>query len=293
MSSVPPSTTSTVSDNSGSSFSSNFLNLNSNKSSESIGGTSLGENCSSMMLTPAPMPLGLGFQSGVFPMRTSAFQPVPSNHMFPFGQGFPDPSTSGVLQFPLSSLTVPKSIGFNEFQNTVLLQQFISENKSLLNPQNPNPNPSFEFPIPLSISTGNEFNLPQHSSPLTTKIDVGSPASLQFGRKTSNLFNQSELSLTGRVSLQEHPQLPNTSTSRSNSLSLKNSACPLDDDIDESESLLSEKGKILVVSAQSLMKHYGNRIYQQVAASAPQIEGNIRKSNLRCAVCQDKAVSFC
>jgi len=90
---------------------------------------------------------------------------------------------------------------------------------------------------------------------------------------------------------QEHSQLQNVSNSRSNSSSSKNNPCHLDDDIDDSESLLSEKGKMLVVSAQALMKLHGTRICQQAAASAPQIEGNIRKSNLRCAVCQDKAAT--
>ncbi|KAE9550838.1 hypothetical protein FO519_005942 [Halicephalobus sp. NKZ332] len=110
------------------------------------------------MLTPAPLPLGLSFQNRVFQTRSSAFQPVAPSPIFALGPGFqdlPNPGVPGVLQFPFN----PVPVGFGDFSNAVFLQQFLAEQKNLLNPQNFKPD--FGFPTPLSIATSSEFTTVQ------------------------------------------------------------------------------------------------------------------------------------
>ncbi|KAE9546641.1 hypothetical protein FO519_010147, partial [Halicephalobus sp. NKZ332] len=213
--------------------------------------------------------LGLGLQG-----RPSAFRPVTPDSIFTMGPRFQDisiPFDPRVLQFSFN----PVSVSFGDPSNAVFLQHFLPQQKNLLNSQNLKPD--FRFPAPLPVVTSNASTLPQNLPPSGTETDAHSPSaslSIQFDKKSSTFFKQHELQ--------------NSSTRSNSSLSEQNSY-PLDEEIDDvSESLLPLKRKMMVVSALALTKTYGMSIYQRIAASTPQIEGNIKKKNLKCVACQDK-----
>ncbi|KAE9546360.1 hypothetical protein FO519_010428, partial [Halicephalobus sp. NKZ332] len=210
--------------------------------------------------------------------KPSAFRPMAPDSIFTVGPRFQDisiPFNPRVLQFSFN----PVSVSFGDPSNAVFLQQFLSQQNNLLNSQNLKPD--FRSPAPLPVVTSNASTLPQNPPPSGTETDAHSPSaslSIQSNRRSSTLFNQHEV------------QNPST---RSNSSFSKQNSCPLDEEIDDvSESLLPAKRRMMVVSALDLTKAYRMGTYQRTAASAPQIEGNAEKKNLKCVVCQDKYVGF-
>uniref|UniRef100_A0AC34FLH4 Uncharacterized protein n=1 Tax=Panagrolaimus sp. ES5 TaxID=591445 RepID=A0AC34FLH4_9BILA len=157
-------------------------------------------------------------------------------------------------------------------------------------------------------------------SPIIPKVEVSSPLTIphqhhqhqkqQISTATSSISNSPFVSIESpqihpinvgsgplmdlRKSLQQQ-----VDKSRRQSFPLKeHSSSSLFDGECEGESLttaddaiITEKTRMLIVSAATLTKLYGTKHHRHSAANSPIVEGNIRKGDLKCVVCQDKAVS--
>lgn len=136
-----------------------------------------------------------------------------------------------------------------------------------------------------------------------------SPSSSLRSKKLNQSNNQfigtmpNDLSLTGQFDQNSKEFQQNFFTLKNQSIlppTLNKQTYHIDDDLDGIDGTVpdgdmsnsNKANKMLIVSAHSLTKIYGTKLYQQVSTTTQQIEGNIRKSNLKCVVCQDKAVSF-
>uniref|UniRef100_A0A914Z9P7 Uncharacterized protein n=1 Tax=Panagrolaimus superbus TaxID=310955 RepID=A0A914Z9P7_9BILA len=157
-------------------------------------------------------------------------------------------------------------------------------------------------------------------SPIIPKVDVSSPLPFPQHQQISTATSSIPNSNSPFISL-ESPQMPSSNIvgsgaladlrkslqsqvvgkSRRQSFPLKerSSSSLFDGEGDAGaeslttadDAIITEKTRMLIVSAATLTKLYGTKHHRHSTANSPIVEGNIRKGDLKCVVCQDKAVS--
>ena len=255
--------TSSSSGGSTSSFNSSFERLRAGPSSSSM----------SIMNFASPiMPIPSSYQYPLAPHQ-SAFQPVLTSTA-PFGintfkteipASTMAPSNPAIFQFPLNPLLFSMNKQLSDYQTSfhqLLLQQQQQQQRKLQYPPIPKTevvSPPLVQPMPVPISP---FTSIQSSIFQSTVIEKPKPT---FAEKSLKLRRQS----------------------------FPKDCCPLyepelDGDLPASDAVITEKSRMLIVSAATLTKLYGSRHCRTSAANSPVVEGNIRKGDIKCVVCQDK-----
>jgi hypothetical protein len=324
-SSSAPSTASLTSSSSTTSFL--FSNPGSSSSSSSTPGTSA---MSLMNFAPTPMPSApyhfpISTQPTINPQQQhqSAFQPFNNNNSSPFSLNLF--RNSAEIPLPPFSAAIPSSVPpaslfpfqlnplmlstmnrqLSDYQNLqqLLLQQ--QQKQLQYAPTLTSPViPKVEVSSPLTISQHHHHHH-HHQQQQQQQTTVQSHSSFMSTATPSPITVASGPLIDLRKSLQRQvdrtrrQSFPSKDNSHRHQPKHSSSKCSLFDDGEcdgdgittADDAIITEKARMLIVSAASLTKFYGTKHYRQSAANSPIVEGNIRKGDIKCIVCQDKAVS--
>jgi nuclear factor 4 len=324
-SSSAPSTASLTSSSSTTSFL--FSNPGSSSSSSSTPGTSA---MSLMNFAPTPMPSApyhfpISTQPTINPQQQhqSAFQPFNNNNSSPFSLNLF--RNSAEIPLPPFSAAIPSSVPpaslfpfqlnplmlstmnrqLSDYQNLqqLLLQQ--QQKQLQYAPTLTSPViPKVEVSSPLTISQHHHHHH-HHQQQQQQQTTVQSHSSFMSTATPSPITVASGPLIDLRKSLQRQvdrtrrQSFPSKDNSHRHQPKHSSSKCSLFDDGEcdgdgittADDAIITEKARMLIVSAASLTKFYGAKHYRQSAANSPIVEGNIRKGDIKCIVCQDKAAT--